>query len=87
MAKESLGSVYTVRIDSRDPEPPSPEYMAQVKERQTYSTSFLLFACQSSMNVHGMVQMGSHFYDMTIHDFDEARWLLGQEPVSVRACC
>jgi myo-inositol 2-dehydrogenase/D-chiro-inositol 1-dehydrogenase len=32
-----------------------------------------------------MKQMGSHFYDMTIHDFDEARWLLAENPLSVRA--
>lgn len=32
-----------------------------------------------------MQQMGSHFMDMTIHDYDEARWLLEEEPVSVYA--
>ena len=57
-AKASLGAVRTVRIDSRDPQPPPPTYMAQ---------------------------MGSHFYDMTIHDFDEARWLLGEEPATIKA--
>jgi predicted dehydrogenase len=57
-AKASLGAVRTLRIDSRDPQPPPPTYMAQ---------------------------MGSHFYDMTIHDFDEARWLLGEEPTSIKA--
>ena len=30
-----------------------------------------------SLRPYNMAQMGSHFADMTIHDLDEARWMLG----------
>ncbi|KAK3604192.1 hypothetical protein CHS0354_002000 [Potamilus streckersoni] len=51
-----IGTVETVHITSRDPAPPSVEYL------------------KSS---------GGIFRDMTIHDFDMARWLLGEEPTEI----
>lgn len=53
-----LGSVHIVNITSRDPNPPSIEYV------------------KSS---------GGIFMDMTIHDFDMARYLVGSEVVEVYA--
>ncbi|MGH7068206.1 MAG: inositol 2-dehydrogenase [Acetobacteraceae bacterium] len=53
-----IGEVRQVIITSRDPEPPSPSYVAS---------------------------SGGIFRDMTIHDFDMARWLLGEEPTEVFA--
>lgn len=54
----NIGSPHLVKITSRDPEPPSPEYLA---------TS------------------GGLFLDMTIHDFDMARFLIDEEIVEVFA--
>jgi myo-inositol 2-dehydrogenase / D-chiro-inositol 1-dehydrogenase len=53
-----IGEPHLVRISSRDPEPPPPEYVA---------TS------------------GGLFLDMTIHDFDMARFLTGSEVTEVFA--
>jgi len=53
-----IGTPHTLRITSRDPEPPSLEYI------------------QSS---------GGLFMDMTIHDFDMARYIMGSEVVEVFA--
>jgi myo-inositol 2-dehydrogenase / D-chiro-inositol 1-dehydrogenase len=53
-----VGEPHLVRISSRDPEPPPPEYVA---------TS------------------GGLFLDMTIHDFDMARFLTGSEVTEVFA--
>ena len=53
-----IGDVHLVNITSRDPEPPSIDYIA---------TS------------------GGIFKDMTIHDLDMARWLLGEEPTEIYA--
>ncbi len=53
-----LGEIQMVRITSRDPEPPSPEY------------------AKSS---------GGMFMDMTIHDFDMARFQSGSDVVEVYA--
>lgn len=54
-----VGPVHSVKITSRDPNPPSPEYV------------------KSS---------GGLFVDMSIHDFDMARFLSGSEIVEVYAC-
>ncbi|WP_020617004.1 inositol 2-dehydrogenase [Paenibacillus daejeonensis] len=53
-----VGQPHLVKITSRDPAPPSPEYI------------------RSS---------GGIFMDMTIHDFDMARYLTGSEAVEVHA--
>lgn len=53
-----LGDVHIVKITSRDPAPPPPEYSAV---------------------------SGGMFIDMTIHDFDMARFLTGSEPAKVYA--
>jgi myo-inositol 2-dehydrogenase/D-chiro-inositol 1-dehydrogenase len=53
-----IGAVHSVKITSRDPSPPSPEYV------------------RSS---------GGMFLDMTIHDFDMARYLSGSEITEVYA--
>jgi myo-inositol 2-dehydrogenase/D-chiro-inositol 1-dehydrogenase len=55
-----IGTPELLRITSRDPEPPSAEYV------------------QGS---------GGMFVDMTIHDFDLARWLVGSEIEEVYAIC
>ena len=57
-AEGRLGDLHIVRITSRDPAPPPPEYVR---------TS------------------GGIFLDMTIHDFDMARYVTGQEVVEVYA--
>ena len=54
----ALGALHIVRITSRDPEPPPPEYVA---------TS------------------GGMFLDMSIHDFDMARFIAGSEIEEVYA--
>jgi myo-inositol 2-dehydrogenase/D-chiro-inositol 1-dehydrogenase len=53
-----LGNVESVQIISRDPSPPSLDYIRA---------------------------SGGLFRDMAIHDFDMARWLLGEEPDEVSA--
>lgn len=53
-----IGEVEMVTIISRDPEPPSYDFI---------------------------VRSGGIFRDMTIHDFDVARWLLGEEVKTVQA--
>ena len=53
-----VGEVHLVRITSRDPEPPPPEYVRV---------------------------SGGIFLDMTIHDFDMARYITGSEVVEVYA--
>ena len=53
-----LGNVESVQIISRDPSPPSLDYIRV---------------------------SGGLFRDMAIHDFDMARWLLGEEPDEVSA--
>ena len=53
-----VGAIHLVRITSRDPEPPPPEYIAQ---------------------------SGGIFLDMSIHDFDMARFLAGSEVEEVFA--
>jgi myo-inositol 2-dehydrogenase / D-chiro-inositol 1-dehydrogenase len=53
-----LGDLHVVRITSRDPAPPPPEYVRV---------------------------SGGIFLDMTIHDFDMARYVTGQEVVEVYA--
>ncbi len=58
VAAGRIGEPHLVRISSRDPEPPSPEYVR---------TS------------------GGLFLDMTIHDFDMARFVTGSEVVEVFA--
>ncbi|PAB58246.1 inositol 2-dehydrogenase [Anaeromicrobium sediminis] len=57
-----LGDLHIVKITSRDPEPPNPEYVAV---------------------------SGGMFMDMTIHDFDMARFLVDSEveEVYVAAAC
>lgn len=55
---EQVNPTRNVLIMSRDPQPPSQEYLKR---------------------------MGSHFMDMTIHDIDEARLLLDEEPSHVFA--
>lgn len=54
-----IGKPYLVKITSRDPQPPSVDYLR---------TS------------------GGIFFDMTIHDFDMARYLSGSDVVEVSAC-
>lgn len=54
----AIGAVELIQITSRDPEPPSSDYLARC---------------------------GGLFRDMTIHDFDMARFLLGEEVVEVSA--
>lgn len=51
-----IGSIQSLLINSRDPEPPSLDYIAS---------------------------SGGLFYDMMIHDFDMACWLLNEKPSSV----
>jgi myo-inositol 2-dehydrogenase / D-chiro-inositol 1-dehydrogenase len=58
VASGAIGEVHLVRISSRDPAPPPPEY------------------------VRGS---GGIFLDMTIHDFDMARYVTGSEVVEVFA--
>jgi myo-inositol 2-dehydrogenase/D-chiro-inositol 1-dehydrogenase len=53
-----VGDLHLVRITSRDPEPPPPEYVSR---------------------------SGGIFCDMTIHDFDMARYVTGSDVVSVYA--
>ncbi len=53
-----LGNVESIQIISRDPSPPSLDYIRA---------------------------SGDLFRDMAIHDFDVARWLLGEEPDEVSA--
>jgi myo-inositol 2-dehydrogenase / D-chiro-inositol 1-dehydrogenase len=57
-AEGRLGDLHLVRITSRDPAPPPPEYIRV---------------------------SGGIFLDMTIHDFDMARYVTGQEVVEVYA--
>jgi len=57
-AEGRLGELHLVRITSRDPAPPPPEYVRV---------------------------SGGIFLDMTIHDFDMARYVTGQEVVEVYA--
>jgi myo-inositol 2-dehydrogenase / D-chiro-inositol 1-dehydrogenase len=57
-AEGRLGDLHVVRITSRDPAPPPPEYVRI---------------------------SGGIFLDMTIHDFDMARYVTGQEIVAVYA--
>jgi myo-inositol 2-dehydrogenase / D-chiro-inositol 1-dehydrogenase len=57
-AEGRLGDLHVVRITSRDPAPPPPEYVRV---------------------------SGGIFLDMTIHDFDMARYVTGQEVVEVYA--
>lgn len=54
----AVGEVHLLRITSRDPAPPPPEYVAV---------------------------SGGIFLDMTIHDFDMARYVVGSEVVEVYA--
>ncbi len=54
-----IGKPYLVKITSRDPQPPSLEYLKA---------------------------SGGIFFDMTIHDFDMARYLSGSEVEEVFAC-
>ena len=56
LATGRIGRLELLSITSRDPEPPSAEYLAR---------------------------SGGLFADMMIHDFDMARWLLGEEPVPI----
>ena len=58
VAGGEIGEPHLVHIVSRDPEPPTPEYV---------KTS------------------GGIFMDMTIHDFDMARYLIGKEVVEIYA--
>jgi myo-inositol 2-dehydrogenase/D-chiro-inositol 1-dehydrogenase len=58
IAAGTIGPLATLAITSRDPAPPSIEYVRR---------------------------SGGLFRDMTIHDFDMARWLLAEEPVEVYA--
>lgn len=53
-----LGTPHIIRITSRDPEPPSIEYVKV---------------------------SGGLFFDMTIHDFDMCRYLMGEEVVEIYA--
>ncbi len=53
-----VGDVEVVSITSRDPAPPTVEYIKR---------------------------SGGLFRDMMIHDFDMARWMLGEEPIEVFA--
>ena len=56
VASGEIGEPHLIHIISRDPEPPTPEYV---------KTS------------------GGIFMDMTIHDFDMARYLIGKEVVEI----
>ena len=56
VASSEIGEPHLLHIVSRDPEPPTPEYV---------KTS------------------GGIFMDMTIHDFDMARYLIGREVVEI----
>ena len=38
------------------------------------------------MKVRHPIERGGLFRDMMIHDFDMARWMLGEEPVSIYSC-
>jgi Predicted dehydrogenases and related proteins len=58
VASGALGELHLLRITSRDPSPPPPEYVAV---------------------------SGGIFLDMTIHDFDMARFVVGSEVVDVVA--
>lgn len=58
IAKGEIGEPHLVRITSRDPEPPSIDYVKN---------------------------SGGLFLDMSIHDFDMARYLLGEEVTEVMA--
>ena len=58
VASGEIGEPHLIHIVSRDPEPPTPEYV---------KTS------------------GGIFMDMTIHDFDMARYLVGSEVVEIYA--
>jgi myo-inositol 2-dehydrogenase/D-chiro-inositol 1-dehydrogenase len=58
VAQGVVGAPHLVRITSRDPHPPSPEYVKV---------------------------SGGIFMDMTIHDFDMARFLVGSEPKRILA--
>ncbi len=58
LATGRIGRLELLAITSRDPSPPSTEYLAR---------------------------SGGLFADMMIHDFDMARWLLGEEPVEIFA--
>ncbi|MDW8797486.1 inositol 2-dehydrogenase [Staphylococcus pseudoxylosus] len=58
LSKKELGKIQTLRITSRDPEPPPIEYIKH---------------------------SGGLFMDMTIHDFDMARYLMQSEIVEVYA--
>jgi len=58
VAKEAIGRPHLPRITSRDPEPPSIEYIKV---------------------------LGGIFLDITIHDFDMARYLMGSEVEEVFA--
>ena len=58
IAAGEIGDVEMVQITSRDPGPPTSEYISR---------------------------SGGLFRDMTIHDFDMARFMLGEEPTSVFA--
>ncbi|MGE5551851.1 MAG: inositol 2-dehydrogenase [Bacteroidota bacterium] len=58
VAAGGIGTPHLVRISSRDPQPPPPEYVRV---------------------------SGGMFLDMTIHDFDMARYLLGQEVTELMA--
>ncbi len=58
VASGEIGEPHLLHIISRDPEPPTPEYV---------KTS------------------GGIFMDMTIHDFDMARYLIGKEVVEIYA--
>ncbi len=53
-----VGDIQLISITSRDPAPPSLDYIAS---------------------------SGGIFKDMTIHDFDMARWLLGENPTEIFA--
>lgn len=57
-AQGAIGRPHILRITSRDPEPPPPEYLRI---------------------------SGGIFLDMTIHDFDMARFLIGEEVIEVYA--
>lgn len=58
VAAKEIGDLHILRITSRDPAPPPPEYVAV---------------------------SGGIFLDMTIHDFDMARYVAGTEVVEVYA--
>lgn len=58
LATGRIGRLEVLTITSRDPSPPTMDYLAR---------------------------SGGLFADMMIHDFDMARWLLGEEPVEIFA--